>query len=328
MGDGGRAEAGLVGEDAAGDALLHDGFERNADRAAESGLDGEGVAEDQTECLTDVLDVYDQNDERGQNVNNRHNGHQLFGDLADALHAADNDEGDNDGGDHADDDAGHGHGLAEQHDRRGLYIAAEGVNGGVDGGGDGVDLGHVADAEGGDETEHTEDGGEPAPTLAEAVLDVVHRAADPVALLVAFTVLHGEQNLGILGDHAEQGGDPHPEHGAGAAGHDCAGNAGNIARADGGGERGGHSLERRDLSVTCLLPLEDFTKSVSHPVADPGKLNETYADAQVHACADQKNQHDGTPCKAVYFPNDVRKCHKNSFPSYYSQGIEGPGIQK
>ena len=78
--------------------------------------------------------------------------------------------------------------------------------------------------------------------LAEAVFDVIHRAADPVALGVTFPVLDGERDLGILDDHAEQRREPQPEHRAVAAEGDGLRGADDVASADRRGQRRGNGL--------------------------------------------------------------------------------------
>ena len=48
------------------------------------------------------------------------------------------------------------------------------------------------------------------------------------ALFVHLAVLYRQNDLGVLGHHAKEGGHPHPEHGAGATYEDGAGDAGNV----------------------------------------------------------------------------------------------------
>ncbi len=87
---------------------------------------------------------------------------------------------------------------------------------------------------------------------AETVLDVVHRAAAPVALFVALTVLDREGDLGetlTMPKRAEI----HIQNTAPAAEDDRAGDAGDVARADRGRQRRGDRLHRRDLAVNLAL---------------------------------------------------------------------------
>ena len=292
MRDGRGAETGLIGEDAAADALGDGELHGHAHRAADDGRGVERALEDAGKHAGDRTRVGDNDHERADDVDGRHAGDELFGDLTDALDAAEEHErhenGDHNAGDEADDRV------------KLLGVLMERDRDGVDGGSDGVDLGDVADAERGERAEHGEDDAQPLPLGAETVLDVVHRAAAPVALFVALTVLDREGDLGELGDHAEESGDPHPEHRARAAEDDRAGDAGDVARADRGRQCRGDRLHRRDLALARFGLLEDLADGVLPPVADLGELNEADAEAQVNARADQQCQHDGSPYKAVY----------------------------
>ena len=57
----------------------------------------------------------------------------------------------------------------------------------------------------------------PLEAAAQAVFHIIHRSADPLALGVAPAVADAEEDLGVFRRHAQQGRDPHPEHGPGAA---------------------------------------------------------------------------------------------------------------
>ena len=98
------------------------------------------------------------------------------------------------------------------------------------------------------------------PVLAEAVLDVVHGAAYPVALVVALAEVYGQGDLSELGAHSEQGGYPHPEDRAGAAEGDSAGNAGDISGADRRRKGGTHGLEGSYAALAGFLLVEDLAR--------------------------------------------------------------------
>ena len=126
-----------------------------------------------------------------------------------------------------------------------------------DSAGNRVDLRERADAEQAhahaEEREHLR---QPAPPHAHAALDVVERAAQNVPrLLVDATVLHGQQALGELRGHAEQGGQPHPEQRARASGDDGRGHADYVARADGSRQGRAQRAEARHLAGPALLVL-------------------------------------------------------------------------
>src|SRR5690606_35217013 len=145
------------------------------------------------------------------------------GDLADALHATDDDEPDEDREANAEGDLSPG-ALEEGQDVRGLRVALVGLE-------------HVAAAEApADAEDREEDGERPAEpveaSLAEADVEVAHRSAEDAAVVVLLAVGHREGALGELGRHPEEAGDDHPEDGAGAAlvhGH---GDARDVAEAD------------------------------------------------------------------------------------------------
>ena len=282
MGDRRGAETGLVGEDAAGKALLHGHHDGVAEDAAADALEGEGTGKDLAEDRGDVADAHDDNHDAGQDVENRHEGHQERGDLADALDAAEGNEGD----DHGDQDAGDQRGDAEE--------IAQST-------GDLTALGDVADAEGGKAAQEAEDNRHPAPVLADAVFDVVHRAAVVDAIFVLDAVLHGQNDLGILGDHAEEGCHPHPEDRAGAARKDGARDTGDVAGADRAGEGRRHGLKGRDVRAVVLrfFFLKQGADRVFQDPAEVRHLQPVDADRQIDAGPHQQQKHQGAPCEAV-----------------------------
>lgn len=73
------------------------------------------------------------------------------------------------------------------------------------------------------------------------------------ALLVYLTVFHGQHDLSVLGHHAKEGGNPHPEHRAGTADKDGAGNAGNVASAHRTGQSGRYRLEGGEVMLAAAL---------------------------------------------------------------------------
>ena len=120
------------------------------------------------------------------------------------------------------------------------------------------------------------------------------------AVFVLLTVLHGQGDLSVLGAHAEEGRDPHPEHRTRATDEDCARHAGDVAGAHGARQRGAHRLEGGQvLAVILVLLLEDAADGVAHDEAELAHLKEADADGDVDAGAHQQNQHDRAPGEAV-----------------------------
>ena len=291
MRDRSGAEAGLVGERRAA-KTPDDGFlQDNTGSRAADGLRIESGGEDLAERGDDIICVENDNGNAKNDVQKRHSRDKLFRDSADALDAAEEDDADEDSQNDAEDEVQHAALSSGGRDER--------VDSVVDGADDGVDLRHVADTESGDGCKDTEQDADPLPALAEAVLDVVHRAADPVALRVALTVLDCEQNFGVLDHHAKQGSQPEPEDGAVAAEGDGLGGTNDVAGADRSRQRRGDSLHRRDCAFACLLFLEHFTQCVLHHVAELRELKTTVADGQIKTKEDGARQEDVQPCYSV-----------------------------
>ena len=281
VGHGRRAEAGLVGEHAPGKAVLHGQHDGIAEDAASHCLEAEGALDDQHQGRGDLGDAQEDDQDAGRDVEHGHHRHQIGGDRADTLDAADQHEAHQ----HCQDDAGH------------QLVETEEV---LQGRGDLGALGDVADAEAGQPAEDREDDGQPFPALAQAVFNIVHGTAVIDALLVGLPILDGQGDLGVLGAHAEESGDPHPEHGAGTAGKERSGDAGDVAGADGARQRGGDGLERGEVAaVVLILLLEELAHGVFHDPAEVAGLDEAAADGQIHARAHQKKQHDRAPGEAV-----------------------------
>ena len=296
MGDGGGAQTGLVGEHAPGEAVLHGQHDGVAKDAAAHGLKAEGAGEDGAQHAGDVGNAHEDDHNARRHIEHGHEGDQQGGDLTDALYAAD----DHNGHHHGKDDAACQGGNAEQ---------------AVESAGDLAGLGDVADAEGGQAAQDGEDDGQPLPVFAQAVLNVVHRAALMDALPVGVAELHGQGNLGVFGAHAEEGGHPHPEHGARSADKDSPGNAGDVAGAHGARQGGGHRLEGGQVAAVVALALfaEQGAHGVPHDIAEPADLDPAGAEGEEHAGAHQQDQHDGAPDEVVDLAVDQRDSLKESF---------------
>ena len=200
----GGAKARLVGEYAPLHALLNGQLHAVAHDAAAGGPEGESALEDRGKYRWHHFDVHDQNGNGANHINQHHKGHDFLRDGGDALQAAHDDQSAQNQQYNAADPCRH----AEHR----LHIARNGV-----------DLSHIADAEGCQEAEQREGRRQNCADLlaalfrAKAVPQIVHGAAAPLALLVFPPVIDAQHILGVVGHHAEEGNDPHPEHRAGAA---------------------------------------------------------------------------------------------------------------
>ena len=274
VGVGSGAHTGFIGEQAALGALADGGFQGIADAAADDGAGVKGILEDHAEGLGNVPDADCQNHQRTQQEDSGHNGHQLFGDGSQTLHAAQEDNG-------ADDD---------QHD---THDPGRDTESSLEGGADGVGLHHAAH-----ETQGQDDGNgeEPGQELAEAALksggDVVHRAAVNGAVLVNDTGLLGQGGFRVDSSHAEEGNDPHPEDGAGAAGEDGAGGADDVAGTHLSGNGGGQGLEGGHAALLSAALEPDVAKGLFHGLAEAADLHEAGANGVPQAHADEQEHQD------------------------------------
>ena len=200
-----------------------------------------------------------------QEVNNYHDRNYFFGNEGNALDSSDNYERRND----HQNDSGHPVGYAE---------SAEHV------GRDSVYLGHVAYSKGSKKTERTEQHSKNRTKhltvllRTKTVLQIVHRAAAPLAVLVLDAVEYTQNILREVGHHAKERHYPHPEHSAGTSGDDSRSHACDIASADRGRKRRAYALELGDLLVLGVsrdLPvLEHRADGASEPSSNVRYLEE------------------------------------------------------
>ena len=301
MGYRSRTKTGFVGEYAAAYATLYGSGDGDASSAAHYGGGSKGAYEYAAENVADVADMGKEDYQSGKDVNDRHEGHQLFSYLTYALEAAYEDDGAEDSDDDAD------------YQVSGVYVdGSKAVDGAGDRGNDGVDLGHVTNTEGCQHSEECKQAAEPFPVFAKALADVVHRTAYPVALIVALAEMDSQSNFSKLGAHSEQCGNPHPEYSAGAAEGDGAGYAGDIAGTDGSRQSGANGLEGSYCAFTGFLLFEDLADGVLHYVAEPLELYPAAAEGVIHAGAYQKDHarpaHYDAVKEGVYFYD---KFHQN-----------------
>ena len=287
MGDGGGAQTGFIGEHTAGHALTHSHHHGIAENAAAHGFEAECALEDLDEHGGDIGDTHDDDRDAGQDIKDGHEGHHIGGDLTDALNAADDHDGHDDSQNNTGDQGIQAHQT-------------------LHGAGDLAGLGDVADAEGGQTAQNGEDHSQPLPVFSQTVFDIVHGAALVDALIVGGAEFQGKGDLGVFGAHAEESGEPHPEHSAGTADENGAGNTGDITGTYGGGHGSGHSLEGREVGAVILAGfLEKLSDGVPHDITEFGDLDAAGADREENTAAYQQDQHDGTPGEGVQHAVDV-----------------------
>ena len=299
-----RTEACLVGEYAALEALGHDLADHHADTAAD-GCDGlESALEDSAESGQDAGVVDADDDNAAENEEDYHERNDLFRGICDALQTAQSDQS---GEDH--DNGAEDHIIQAETAQN--FDGGKSVNGESSGyiGYDLVDLTHGADAEGCQKGKDTEEdrqdlaGDLHTLLAAQTVSQIVHGAATPLAVFVAAAVVDTQNIFGIVGHHAEESSDPHPEHGAGATDADGGCDTGDITGTDSCSQSGAKSLERRNstlfLGMAHDLFGEHAAEGVLEPVTDAGDLEEAGSRGHQDAGADQQDQTEHAPYKAV-----------------------------
>ena len=263
-------QTGFVGEHAALEALHHHGLDGNAGSAAHRSHGSESGLEDRAESGNDVgvVDADDHN--AAQNEQHHHEGHHLLREGSHALEAAQRDGSSQRHQHKADDQAVEGDAFVQGHigqsgnAERGFNVHH-----------DLVDLTHGADAEGG---QQGEDGEQHRQHLtnslaallgAQTIAQVVHGTAGPLAVFVAAAVVDAQHVFGVVGHHAKESGDPHPEHSAGAADDDGSRHTRDITNADGGSQRGAQRLEGRHSALVAFVGDDFFLEQAADGVLPP-----------------------------------------------------------
>ena len=278
VGMGGRTHTGFVGEQAAGNTEAHGLLDGDAEGAAASGFGAEGHHEDGLEGFGNGGDVGKDDHKAAEHVQHSHDGHELFGHAGDALGTADEDEA-----------AKHGH-----EDTGMDGVEAEG---GLAGGADGVGLHHVAhEAAGKDDGNGEEHGQSLTEGALEGGADVVGRAAHGFAVFVGFLILKGEHGFGIVGGHAEEGAEPHPEDSAGAAGGDGGSRTGDVASAHLSGNGGGEGLEGAHAGLIGAFAMQGcVAEEALEGVAELANLDEAQAEGVENTGAAEEEEKEPAP---------------------------------
>ena len=262
-GAGGGADACLIGEQAALDALHQSGTHK----AAEDGLEVKGVAEDAGKHGGNEGDVGEDHKEGDSQVQHAHHRHQHGGDVGNLLAAAADANQEHHGQHNAHDPGGEG-GIIEA-------VSLEGV-GNIEGGHQ-VKAHHV-----GEYHHHGEENAQPA--LLESLLDVVGGAAVAAAVLGTLLINLSQSTFHKGGGAAQQGGDPHPEHRAGAAQADGGGDAGDVAGTHAGGGGDHQGLEGGDAVLVLAGLHDDADRFGQEP-----ELDELGAHGKVDAASHQQD---------------------------------------
>ena len=290
MGDGARTEAGLVGEDAAGDAFLH-AEEHTADGTARERSGVERARDDGLQHIGQTLHIEHHDAYRQHHIEQCHERHQLLRDAANALDAAQQHHGHQ-----------HGHYHAHNEVEGGQKTFYRGVvrqHGGINGRDDGVDLSGVAGAK---DRQHAKQGvqhRQELPALPQAVFNIVHGAAHQLPVFVPLPEMDGQRHLRKLGAHAQQRRAPHPEHGTRPADGDGTRHARDVAGAHRRRQCGADGLERGHGAVRGILFAEHPANGGADGVGEFADLQKAGPHTEQQTHADDAHHGRDPPDKAV-----------------------------
>ena len=122
----------------------------------------------------------------------------------------------------------------------------------------------------------------------EGLLDVIHRTAVDGSIGIHLAGDLGQHGLGIVGGHAQEGDDPHPEDSAGSADEDGPTSTYDIAGAHLGGNGGGKRLEGAHAASMAAAMEGDVSKQPPAPFGKASDLNETGFNGEEQTCTNEQ----------------------------------------
>ncbi len=221
-----------------------------------------------------LADVHGYDDQRQQDVGQRHEGYHQLGKTGDAANTAEDDE------------------TGERHQCQ-TANPVRNAEGHLHRQTDGVGLHRIEhQTKRQNEAERKE---HPHPAHAKPLLHVVGWAATVVAILILDLVELGQSAFDEGGRHTDKGDKPHPEDGAGATQIDGDGHTGQIAGADPGGKAGAESLKGGDAGVVRFAAVFQHGEHVAE-VAD---LDKTQAEGEEDTDPDEQVDEHSSPHQVV-----------------------------
>ena len=276
------AHTSFVGVQAAFNAVHHAGTAN----AGQNLLEVEGIGKNFDENGGNHIQVHYNNHQGQQYVQDAHEGNQFFGDADDPFAAADDAVANQYGQDTADDPGGG-------------YLVIEAVDG--EGGLQVVGSQQVKAAGVGSNQGYSESAAQAS--AVQGGFNIIGRAAVAVAVFVpAFVDLRqGAFNEGS--GTADDGNQPHPEHGTKAAQAQGSGNPDDVAGAHPGCGGNHQCLERRNGPFFFRF-LHDYADALGQPAA----LNKTSAVSKINTGYQQNNDQNGVIQYVVQRGENLRHC--------------------
>ena len=250
--DRGRTQTSLIGEDTSCNTLLHC-HDHSTQCASGNRIHTECALYNFHNSVGNGSHIANHHNQTAEHICHCHKRYNYLGDLRDTLQTADNNQRNTDRDNQPHDDCRPGIVCVKQCE---CDMLALGIKEVVCRRGNAVDLGNRTDAQqSGKHAKQGEQLCQPLPARTHTIFNIVERTAQIMSLFVNSTILDGEETLGILGRHTEQGSNFHPEQCARTAGSDRSCNTDNVAGTDGGRQCGTECAEAGDLAFALFFIL-------------------------------------------------------------------------
>ena len=249
------AHTGFVGKEAALGTLGDGGLECHTEAAAYDRLGMKSVTEDHGESGRYIANAHEEDDQAACQKDRRHDGDDLFRDIGQTFHPADEDDCTGQDQDDSDDPG--------RNTKRCLHCGA-----------DGIGLDHASEkAQCQNDRHRKEVSQEFAKGTLESGSDVVDRSALNMVFSGMDPGLLGQNGFRVDRCHAKKSDDPHPEDGTGAAGQNRAGRTDDIAGTD-LGCNGCRQCLKGTHALFMLFSVEGkIAKYIPYPFAKAPHLN-------------------------------------------------------
>ena len=291
VGDGSGTQTGLVGKDSPGHTSSHTDKEGTYHTAG-NGTRIERSFKDGLEHFRHPFVINGYQDQSHCNIEHGHKRNQFRRNVSDSLNAAQQNQQNQSCNQNADSQVHISHIIFIEH----IEVEQCGINGCHDG----IDLRRISRPE---YRQYAQDGIEhrqELPFFAQAVLDVIHRSADPISLIVSLSEVHRQGYLCKFRAHSQKCGTPHPENGTRTAQGNRTGYAGDVTGSHGARQRGTYRLERRQRALFRLFLIEYRAKSMLQNVSELPELQSLGSNRQEKSHTDDAHHRWNTPDESIH----------------------------
>ncbi len=211
-----RTKTGLIGEYASFHTPCNCHLHTGTDNTAADCFHGKCTFENSTENSTKLINIDDTNNQGTDNIDNSHKWNKFFCYRGNSFDSAQNykccQSHQNDTGNKI------------RNTERSFHIS-----------GNGIDLAHITDTEGCQQTEQRKQNCQNCTNLlhsrfgTETIAQIVHGTAAPFTFRIFSAVIDTQNILRIIGHHSEKCHDPHPENCSRSSKYNCSCNPNNVS---------------------------------------------------------------------------------------------------